>query len=172
LNFFFSRIRLAKPKEIEFLEDAGVSNDYPFVSPCGTEINFIRPAGSPFVFHSMVNQELYYGGNLRQQFDHTRLAVSKTRGRLYHELFAAGNSTTVENTDGLALTSFGLIRSSVAVLLSDNIVSSSIEGDASIEGDELAYLTPEGASPIRWLPEAAEPGQWAQRDEEDFSTDQ
>jgi hypothetical protein len=156
---------LAKPEEIEFLQNVGLSNDYPFVSPCGNELNFIRPAGSPFVFHSMVDQELYYGGNLRQQFDHTRLAVSKTRGRLYHELFAAGNSTTVENTDGLAITSFGLIRSSVAVLLSENIVS------ASIEGDGLAYLTPEGASPIRWLPEAAEPGPWAQPDEEDFSTD-
>ena len=69
--------------------------DYPFVSVCGKEFNFIRPAATPIVFHSLMDTEdengqrdLVYGGTkLKQPFDEsTGIAVCEKTGRLYHKL--------------------------------------------------------------------------------------
>jgi hypothetical protein len=151
INLFFSRIRWASLEEVKFLEDIGLSYDYPFVSPCGKEINFIRPAATPIVFHSMINQDLIYGGNLTHAFDHTRLAVSKKTGRLYHQLFQ-----TEKRARGAMKLGYGLIRSSVAVSLSEKIFPGLLGED-----DNLTFFTPDGAKPIQWLPVDAEPSTWA-----------
>ncbi|OEU18644.1 hypothetical protein FRACYDRAFT_163328, partial [Fragilariopsis cylindrus CCMP1102] len=91
LNFFFSKIRCATVKEIDFLieemDDDEEDIQYPFVSKCGFEINYIRPAATPIVFHTLVtnnDDRLLYGGNLSVQFDSNRLAISKRSGKLYY----------------------------------------------------------------------------------------
>jgi hypothetical protein len=144
LNFFFSRIQEAKPSDLDFLVEFGYHNDYPFVSKCGKEINYIRPAGTPIVFHTL-NHDGYlkWGGNLQMKFDEQRLAISSRNGRLYHPLVSEGMKI-----------SYGLIKSSVAVGLADKIS----------EGDEGVFLY-DRESVIDWLPIENEPGRWAMPDE-------
>jgi hypothetical protein len=148
-----------KPNEIEILSELGVTEDYPFVSPCGKELNFIRPAATPIVFHSLIDNDttLVYGGTMVQPFDSSHLAVSEKSGRLYHKMVAAHPNasdkikTAMHDND---ITEYGLIRSSVAVSLSEKIVASS-------DTDGLAFDTPSGQRPISSLPENAEPGVWS-----------
>lgn len=161
LDFFFRRIRRVRANETEILSEMGVTKDYPFVSPCGKELNFIRPAAAPIVFHSLIDNgtALVYAGTMVQPFDSSYLAVSEKSGKLYHKLVAAhpnalektNRKTAMHDND---IAEYGLIRSSVAVSLSEKIVASS-------DTDGLAFNTPSGERPISSLPENAEPGVWS-----------
>lgn len=51
---------------------------------------------------------------------------------------------------------YGLIRSSVAVSLSEKITAGSDDS-----GSHLEFHTQDGPKPIRWLPDDAEPGAWS-----------
>jgi Domain of unknown function (DUF4505) len=133
--------------------------DYPYVSPCGKELNFIRPASTPIVFHSLVNEgkTLVYAGTMTQPLDYSRLAASKTTGRLYHQLISIGGTNVARTAlhESSAAPEYGLMRSSVAVALSERIVH------GHSDGGNLLILTPQGHHPLPWLPEVAEPGAWA-----------
>ncbi|EKU22542.1 hypothetical protein NGA_0443110, partial [Nannochloropsis gaditana CCMP526] len=75
LNFFFRQIRR---------NDTGLHPSYPFVSPCGKEMNYLLPADMPVVFHDLLpalsgNEKsgdrgdcLVFGGGLQQRFDPSR----------------------------------------------------------------------------------------------------
>lgn len=57
LNFFFKRLRRINSNERNFMEEKNIPMcDYPFVSPCGKELNFVRPAATPVVFHAILNK--------------------------------------------------------------------------------------------------------------------
>ena len=154
LDFFFSQVRAVGAREIQILEQHGIVDDYPFVSPCGKELNFIRPAATPIVFHSLVNDnsKLVYGGNMKQPFDPSMLAISVNTGRLYHRLDSKSRkiSSAKENHP---LLRYALIRSAVAIALSENIVESS-------DCETISFMTPEGPCPIATLPSEAEPTGW------------
>lgn len=159
LNFFFSRIRLANSEEKQFLETFGFTDDYPFVSPCGKEINYVRPACTPIVYQSIINKTLTYGGNLTQSFQHSDLAICKNTGRLYHKLPArfrdrAKREESNKNVTCTAL-EYGLLRSSVAIALSDIILP------ATEDCEQWKLLTSEGTEDIDWLPEESEASVWA-----------
>lgn len=179
--------------------------DYPFVSPCGKEINFIRPAATPIVFHTLDDYNrtiisprnetqddaiatLRYAGSRSIPFDHTQLAISKQTGALYHRfdptssgMISKGKSATKrrsisDNTStdkfstirhgssGKCL-EYGLIRSSIAMTISENIHFSNDDDDHDHEvddGDRLYYCDSNGClQPIEWLPDDAEPGPWS-----------
>jgi hypothetical protein len=162
LNFFFRQIRRVKQTEEDILESIGVSGDYPYVSPCGKELNFIRPAATPMVFHSLTDQDtnLVFGGTMTQPFDPSRLAISEQTGRLYHKLISSTNAEDTTKSPKTALhdtpiAQYGLIRSSVAVSLSESIVFG--------PDDKMEFLSSDGSRPtgIPWLPEEAEPGSWS-----------
>jgi Domain of unknown function (DUF4505) len=145
LNFFFSRIRLPREADITFLALEGLEDDYPYVSYCGKEINYIRPAATPVVFHTMMDGHLYFGGSLKQAFRPIDLAVSLPTGRLYHRVESNHTATASE---------YGLIRSSVAVALSEQI-------HAADENDtELTFVADGEVSQIQILPANLEPGHW------------
>lgn len=169
-DFFFRRIRDVSDSERLWMDECGIpSEDYPYVSPCGKELNFIRPAATPFVFHTlllvdrgptittteiegggMANTDvLLYGGTLQQDFRTEWLALSRSTGRLFHRM-------QYPRHDDDSLIRYGLIRSSVAVLLSERIVA--CYGDASLMGIDVGDGT---VQPIAWLPENHEPGVWA-----------
>ena len=152
LDFFFSRIRKAKKKDLDFLKEHDLQEDYPFVSRCGVETNFIRPASTPIVFHSLVNDTLFYGGSLRVPFQSDRLAVSKTSGKFYYRI---SKDDEKENTANQM--EYGLICTSVGVALSNNI--------NICENDEEKFLYGND-SEIDWLPPHCEPGKWAMPEEE------
>lgn len=146
LNFFFRRLR---PNDIA----KSLAADYPYVSVCTPrEINFIRPAVCPIVFHTLEIEErsstkatLYHAGSLATPFSPTCLAVSPQSGCLYHA------TTTSMGGD------YGLVRSNVAVQLTESLSCDEVTGrwmynDPRNEGKESIV--------IPWLPIECEPGQW------------
>ena len=166
LDFFFTRIRRVRDKEKAILEDVGAADDYPFVSPCGGELNFIRPADAPIVFHELREdqgngKQLVFGGTLSQPYLPEKIAMSPRTGRLYHELTqgtrVGGTSTTLTPLHASESTNkpeYGLIKSSVAVSIADAIV----EGDGF--GHDIICFDTGKKYPIEWLPAHAEAGEW------------
>jgi len=62
LDFFYERLKQ---------NDTGVHAEYPFVSPCGHEMNFVRvtEGGSPIVFTRLDAGRLFYAPSLFVEFD-------------------------------------------------------------------------------------------------------
>ena len=164
LDFFFRRVRRVNVDERALMKERQIPvEDYPFVSPCGKELNFIRPAATPIVFHSLTsdnNRQLLFGGNLAQPLNVACIAVSFQSGRLYHELTKHSLQPRGEKDLANQTIDYGLIRSSVAVALSERIIPFE-DVDASGEYSGMAIIGDEGPCPIPWLPISAEPGQWA-----------
>ncbi len=75
LNFFFKNLNYNK---------TGDFYDYPYLSPCGKEMNFISCPDTPIVFRRMENQELIYGGDLKITFEPERVVYVEITGQLYH----------------------------------------------------------------------------------------
>jgi hypothetical protein len=155
LNFFFSRIQRVRDVDREFLALEGAEKDYPYVSLCGKEVNFIRPAATPIVFHSLVGDDLHFGGNLIRPFDASYLAVSLKTGRLYHKI---GKDNKVVCPEKPTQDEFGLIRSSVAVTLSEHINPGDCDDS---ESSGLYFCNEGGSSLINQLPQNSEPEEWA-----------
>jgi Domain of unknown function (DUF4505) len=174
LDFFFRMVRPVGPAEVEVMTKFDISKDeYPFVSPCGKELNFIRPAATPIVFHTFhqKNSTLIYAGTKAQEFFASGLAVSKDTGRLYHrcsqlEQIAA---KTKDQTSCDKMQRFALIRSAVVVALSEQIGPLPEDVDQKKEHQSgLAFFPNDHeCHPIPWLPEWAEPGSWAMPCSED-----
>lgn len=75
LDFFFKRLQ---PNA------TGLHTDYPYVSPCGREMNYIACAGTPIVFHAIEDNCLYYNHTgLNVAFDPDSLCIN-SRGDLFH----------------------------------------------------------------------------------------
>ncbi|KAI7824625.1 hypothetical protein BC939DRAFT_449634 [Gamsiella multidivaricata] len=77
LDFFINRI---KPNATAHFPE------YPWLSPCGKEMNFVEAADTPIVFHSLQEGQLLWGGTLRTPFLPDQLRVSMSTGRIYHPL--------------------------------------------------------------------------------------
>lgn len=188
LSFFFGRVRPIADKQKTYLVEKSCHHDYPFVSLCGQEINYIRPAATPIVFHSIVmskNNEtddrqnnhpsfdLIFGGDISIPFDFRSLAISKVNGRVYHPLVVTpldgghddGDddesaklppSKKIQKTNiWLQKLGYGLIRSSIAVSLSERIHHSETDDRFFYESDSGEHTS------IEWLPSKFEPGSWA-----------
>lgn len=164
LNFFFRMVRPVGPREAEIMTKFNIcGDDYPFVSPCGKELNFIRPAATPIVFHSLSpdKSRLIYAGNKSQDFEASGLAVSKTTGRLFHRCTQLEQVATKTKACG-GTYQFALIRSAVVVALSEQIGALPEDAGQDEENSGLAFFAKDQESqPIVWLPEWAEPGSWA-----------
>ncbi|ETI34432.1 hypothetical protein F441_18895 [Phytophthora nicotianae CJ01A1] len=120
LRFFFSQVRpngLAQCKskeEEDFLE-------YPFRSPCGKEMNFIKCADRPFVYEDLRRDErsgkwtlVFGGGELTMPFLPETLRISLSTGRLYHDVQT--KHVDCGTPEGVAL-----VRSQLAVELGKHI---------------------------------------------------
>jgi hypothetical protein len=123
LNFIHSSLQL---------NSTGQNLEYPFVSYCGREINFISPMDrlSAFVFRDFSRSldkkhELIYGGNLSHPFSVESLMYRPETGRLYHRIlqhkYLAGH--------------YALLHPSLCELLSQGISSA---------GDNAFVLTWDG----------------------------
>ena len=176
LDFFFSRIQPITEKETPYLVENDCRYDYPFVSLCGQEINYIRPAATPIVFHSIVASDqnnhqqfdLLFGGKISVPFDQKSLVISRNNGRLYHSLLTSSPSSREVKSkkcqrrdEWRKKLGYGLIKSSVAVSLSERIHHCDFD-------DKFLYELDDGKqSPIDWLPAHLEPGNWAMPDDLD-----
>jgi len=192
LDFFYKRLQRVDDKMRIWMEanDVVPVTDYPFVSPCGRELNFVRPAATPVVFHSLMSstavqsddandhqQQLVFGGNMLEPFDEQKgIAISRVNGRLYHRLTTHSldrrNKKATSTADGsqdegglpAAATpqhQYGLIRSSVAVTLSERIVPLDEQHEGRTHSGMGFETEQHGLVPIPWLPLEAEPGSWA-----------
>ena len=56
---------------------------YTHISPCGLELNYVRPADTAMVFSRLVEENLFYAPSLSVKYDKTSLRVSEA-GRVYH----------------------------------------------------------------------------------------
>lgn len=109
LVFFFKRIRVNKSGRYE--------EDFPYVSLCGRERNFIRCDDVPIVFTHILEKTAkegktedwlsyaYAGDRMLQKFEPTQICMFPETGRVYHP--------AVKQTGGV-----GLIKSSLAIELS------------------------------------------------------
>jgi len=98
LDFFFQRV---------VKNESDLHLDYPYISLCGVEYNYIKVADRPIVYHSIdsITSELIYGANLKVLFDPENIRVSK-EGRMYYPSYIG---------------KYGLIRSHLALELGSNI---------------------------------------------------
>jgi len=105
LNFFWKRLR---PNE-----SAESKNDYPFISPCGTEMNFVRPADTPIVFDRLESVDgedlLVYNANTYETFNPNGLVWKTKTNRIYHPVLKHSNLSPT----------LGLIKSHLAITLSE-----------------------------------------------------
>jgi hypothetical protein len=135
LDFFFAHIKYINETHKEYMKQHDIPvQDYPFVSICQREWNFIRPAATPIVFHSLIDNEqvLLYGSSntllLREPFDETSgIVISKVSGKLYHKLtthsyYPLSIRKHYPNLPLAQQTQYALIRSTIALSLSDRIV--------------------------------------------------
>jgi len=171
LDFFFSRVRPVGPREEEIMLEFHISrNEYPFVSPCGQELNFIRPAATPIVFHTFhkASNTLVFAGSKTQGFRMSDLAMSEQTGRLYHKCDHLEKTTKKMQQFNASDDQYALIRSAVVVALSDRL--GSLSGDCFSQQDSaatsklsgLAYFSEGGeCHPIPWLPKELDLGPWA-----------
>jgi hypothetical protein len=188
LDILFRQLRRVNAEEERFLAKCGAAQEYPFVSPCGIEKNFIRPADCPIVFHelktsairsdeeasqSTTKKELIFGGSLMQPFYPSALAISQRSGRLYHRLIMEHDETgrkrqTKAPTQLHKISDvpmYGLIKSSVAVSIAEHFVETEElalkSGGGNTSG--MDYECPEEgvAYSVSWLPAHAEPGPWS-----------
>jgi hypothetical protein len=176
LDLFFRRLQPLRPRDEDLLHNRDIlKSEYPYVSPCGTELNFVRPAATPIVFHGLSEDELLYAGTMVQIFEEKHLAISEETGRLYHKLTGENvlardkkaKSKVVATSTQEAKDEFGLIRSSVAVTLSDRIEV--LDRDDADGSSGMGIMTDSGLLSIPWLPGEAEPGSWAMPCSEDAS---
>lgn len=135
LDFFFASIKYVNETHKEYMNQHNIpTQDYPYVSICQNEWNFIRPAATPIVFHSLIDKEQYllYGSNntllLREPFDETNgIVISKVSGMLYHKLTTHSYYPLSIRKRYPSLQTqqpqYALIRSTIALELSDRIVS-------------------------------------------------
>ncbi|ORX97189.1 hypothetical protein K493DRAFT_314163 [Basidiobolus meristosporus CBS 931.73] len=75
LDFFFQRLRV---------NDTGRNEQYPYVSPCGKELNYILSEDAPIVFSDLDGEQLVWAGDKRFLFHPEKILVSSTSGRIYH----------------------------------------------------------------------------------------
>lgn len=111
LQFFFKRIRLNEMERYP---------EFPFLSPCGRERNFIRCDDIPIVFTHIVEKEMPSGteyhlayGNagdlMTHPFEPSKLCMEMSTGRVYHPAMEHGGSV-------------GLVRSQLAIQLSNSFI--------------------------------------------------
>ena len=135
LDFFFSRLQ---PNE------TGEHEDYPLCSPCGREMNFIKPADKAggivlTDFDGSMEGSFRYGATGCQPLDPASLMFSSS-GRLYHGL------TSHRASKGLG--GVALVKSHVALTLcEDGLVEF---GDEGFEGSFFIWRGER--HPIRLLP--------------------
>jgi len=63
--------------------------DHPFVSRCGDEMNYLRPADTPIVFTAFDGERLFYAASLSVPFYPDRLSYSE-QGVLYYDAPVGG----------------------------------------------------------------------------------
>lgn len=74
LRFFMKQLRA---------NDTGMHSEYPFISPCGREMNFVHCSDTPIVYSALVGDKLTAHGGITSSFDPASLRFGENSA-LYH----------------------------------------------------------------------------------------
>lgn len=102
LDFFWKRLQLNTNELVS-------SSAFPYVSPCGSEMNFVQCADTPIVFHTLhASRHLLYAGSLQHPFQPS--TMFSVNGRLYHPAPSIGtcNHALLSNSLTLQLMSYAV----------------------------------------------------------------
>jgi len=114
LNFFYDRLKINPGFTTDERDSASAGIDfaerdapgsYPYCSPCGKEMNYVKVEKAPVIFHTMDKDRLYFAGD-------RSLPFSPTLMRYNHEGLFYPLEEKISKRVGL---SHGLIRSTVAI---------------------------------------------------------
>ncbi|OQS04153.1 hypothetical protein THRCLA_03593 [Thraustotheca clavata] len=84
LKFFFHMLRPHRSTDLQFVNEF---LEYPYRSPCGPEMNYIKAADTPIVVTELHQlKTIKTNADVEYAFDPKKLAISTTTGRLYHYL--------------------------------------------------------------------------------------
>eukprot|EP00924_Labyrinthula_sp_SR-Ha-C_P014355 snap_masked-scaffold_20-processed-gene-3.4-mRNA-1 protein AED:0.43 eAED:0.44 QI:0/0/0/1/1/1/2/0/212 len=131
LKFFYSNLR---PNDIDkFL-------DYDFISPCGKEMNFIRPADTPIVFTELKGNQLFFTNRLfNSLFDPSKIHICSSTFRVYHPLIEHTDSSLPKKLLKNFDKELCLLSSHLAVEVGKNFIE--------VDG-EFFYRCAEGTFPL------------------------
>jgi hypothetical protein len=117
-KFLHMLLRLIQPNN-NISSDKELNNEFPFISYCGKEINYISPDDMNsvlgFTEFDSDNNVLYYGGGkLKQKFIPKDLLYCKSTGRIYHKLTEHKYLIKEKNH-------YGLLHPDMCLMFSNNI---------------------------------------------------
>jgi hypothetical protein len=139
LAFFFAMLRRNHCTGV-------MESDYPWVSPCGPELNLVAADDTPIVFADLApsasdgdaRELTFAGGTMREPFDPRALRLCAASGRLYHPL------TTHRRLSSATDTPLMLLRSHLVSELERRIGDAPpCEPSADALGDTLAPTSAE-----------------------------
>jgi len=128
LNFFTSRIEM---------NTTSLHEDYPWMSRCGKELNFIKSADTPIVFSDWVEggKKLVFGGDLSIPFHPSLLSFNLDKGRLYHDM-VGGTKKNKSRYKGRCL-----LHPSIALQLSNDLSFSHNQVTLTLKGETIDIPT-------------------------------
>jgi hypothetical protein len=137
LNMFWKNLQKSQ-NLIEKHDDLeSIISEYPFVSICAGELNFVRAVDTILVFDELIDGQLYFAGKTRScVFDPSTLVMKSSTQRLYHPILDEKIAQKLE-------ISLGLIQSHLAQKIAEKIVPLEEDG-------QLVYKDNESIFPIRY----------------------
>ncbi|CAI2378625.1 unnamed protein product [Moneuplotes crassus] len=128
LNFFFTHLQE---------NDLGIEKEYGYISPCWTEMNFVKPYKYPIVFNNFSKREdgtyeMRYAGDLKQVFDPSKLIMDEG-GHFLHPL------------DNHKYLKYGSFESNISVSFCETVTEE--EGEMYIEWEGQKHKLYEEATP-------------------------
>jgi len=136
VNFFWRRLIANTPESVG---RGKYRSEFPFVSPCGKELNYVKPADCPIVFHTLLldhssespekNAQLLYAHDLAVPFRPEEVFSLSASGRLYHPAPKSG---------------VGLISSGVGCELGEHMIEESgiLELGSTLVWDNKKFTIP------------------------------
>ena len=159
LTFFFKRVKLNSSEKYQ--------DHFPFVSPCGIELNFIRSEDLPVVFTHLVNMDTKEVIAVEKTTEWTeRILEDDPRNKLVHERFGLSFGGATSALTGLTVPfqpralimdqrngrvyhpgpekagGVGLVKSSLALQLSRSFVVPPSAESANSDDDEVLFPKP------------------------------
>ncbi|KAK0553573.1 hypothetical protein OC844_006279 [Tilletia horrida] len=92
------------------LENDALQEGYPWLSPCGPEMNFVKAEATPVVFRELDEEGfLHWGGSLKVPFDPAQMVVDIETGYLYHPSPRSSDAETTSRYGPYSLLSSALV---------------------------------------------------------------
>ncbi|CAD6896418.1 unnamed protein product [Tilletia controversa] len=131
-----SKASAVQARRREF-ENEALRSGYPWLSPCGPEMNFVKAEASPVVFRELDDEGyLHWAGSFKMRFQPDKMVVDVETGYLYHpspSLSPSASSTPAYGEYSLLSSSLVLTHLSSSLEYNDEGNGSDAEPAGSVE---------------------------------------